>query len=124
MTWHKYKAQRTNCGLHSHMSKGEAEMCGELQWMEKAGRLEILKVQPNVFLTEARIRVIPDWLIRRNDGSEVYLDFKGYEPQSWKRNRKLWMHYGPAPLEVWKKKGKGFFCSETIKGKEGGSSER
>jgi hypothetical protein len=119
MTYSKYRAVRTNCGVHSHMSQAEAEYCCELQLRERSGELEIIVVQPNVFLTEAKIRVIPDWYIRYSEPVRyVYVDYKGMETQSWRRNRKLWMHYGPAPLEVVKKKGTRFFISETIRGKE------
>jgi hypothetical protein len=114
MTYSKYRAVRTSCGKHSHMSKAESEYCCELQLRERAGELEIISSQPNLYLTEARIRVIPDWLIRYADGREVYVDYKGFESQSWRRNRKLWQFYGPRPLEVIKKKGTRFFISETI----------
>lgn len=113
--WSKYKVVRTNCGKHSHMSKAESECCSFFQLLEKAGELEIISSQPNVFLTAAKIRIIPDWLIRYKDGREVYADYKGYEPQSWRRNRKLWQHYGPKPMEIWKKKGARFFISETVR---------
>jgi hypothetical protein len=111
-------AIRTSCGTHSHMSAAEAQCCGMFQLLEKAGELTILESQPNVFLTEARIRVIPDWLIEYKDGRKVYADYKGFETQSWRRNRKLWMHYAKLPMEVWKKKGERFFISETINTKE------
>src|SRR4051812_40008530 len=90
----KFRAIRTSCGVHSHASRGEAEFCGQLQWEQGAGVTKILKNQPNVFLTAARIRVIPDWLILRVAvGEEVYVDFKGFEGPSWRRNRNLWKFY-------------------------------
>ena len=89
--------------------------CGELQLLERAKEIKILKNQPNVFLTEARIRVIPDWLIYRvRSNEEIYIDFKGYDGQSWLRNRKLWKFYGPRPMEVWRRNGNRFVLSETI----------
>lgn len=112
----KYGAVRTSCGKHSHASGGESDYCCELQLRERVGDITIVQSQPNVFLTEARIRVIPDWLIvdhGKND-AEVYVDFKGFEGASWRRNRKLWMHYGPATLLVVKRRGTRFFVSETI----------
>ncbi len=96
------------------MSMAEADCCSFFQLLERAGELEILKSQPNVFLTHARIRVIPDWLLRYKDGREAYADYKGCETASWGRNKKLWKFYGEKPLEVWKKKGTRFFISETI----------
>lgn len=117
MGFNKFHAQRAHCGKHSHASRGEAEFCCELQLQERAGLLVIEKNQPNVFLTEAKIRIIPDWLVRQG-GKEFFIDYKGFDSQSWKRNRKLWQHYGPMPLQVWRKKGNRFFCSEIIQGKE------
>jgi hypothetical protein len=118
LLFNKYKAVRTHCGLHSHMSKGEAEFCNVLQLEERAGVTRIVKLQPNVLLTEAKIRIIPDWLVFRIksvvEEEQIYIDFKGYDSQSWKRNRKLWKHYGPAPMEVWKKNSKGFYLHEVI----------
>lgn len=113
----KYRAVRTHCGKHAHMSKAEAECCGHFQMRERAGELVIEDSQPNVFLTLARLKVIPDWLIRYSDGRRVYADYKGAETKSWGRNRRLWKHYGPLPMEVWKKNNKGFFISEVIGGK-------
>lgn len=114
----KYHAVRTSCGKHSHASRAESECCCYFQLLERGGELEILKSQPNVFVTDAKLRIIPDWLIRYRDGREVYADYKGCESPSWRKNRKLWIHYGPKPLEVWKKKGTRFFVSETLRGKE------
>ena len=98
------------------MSGAEAGCCAFFQLLAKVGDLEILKVQPNCFLTEAKIRVIPDWLLRYRDGREVYADYKGFDTQSWGRNKKLWKFYGRQPLEVWRQKNGRFFLSETIPG--------
>ena len=118
MRWQtKYRAVRTHCGKHAHMSGAESDCCLYFQMLERAGELEIISSQPNVFLTDAKLRIIPDWLIKYRDGREVYADYKGFETASWGRNRKLWKFYGPRPLEVWKKKGVRFFISETIEGK-------
>jgi len=107
-------AVRSHCGLHSHMSGAERDCCLYFQMLEKVGYLKILKVQPNVLLTDAKIRVIPDWLLEFKDGSQRYADMKGFETQSWGRNKRLWKFYGPLPMEVWKKKGDVFYISETI----------
>lgn len=113
----RHKSTSTECNLkHRHMSRGEARCCDYFQFLEIQGLLKILKVQPNVFLTDAKLKVIPDWLLEYPGGDLRYADYKGLESQSWGRNKKLWKFYGPAPMEVWKSKGDRFFVTETIRG--------
>lgn len=44
----------------------------------------------------------------------VYYEFKGVEMPTYRLKRKLWMCYGPAPLWVYKKKGKNTELIEII----------
>jgi hypothetical protein len=53
----KYGAERTPCGQHTHDSKREAERCGELQLMEKAGEICSLEFQPRYELTVAGVKI-------------------------------------------------------------------
>jgi len=43
-----------------------------------------------------------------------WVEFKGFETASWRIKRKLWLHYGPGPLEIYKKGNNGVKLTETL----------
>ena len=43
---HKYHAIKTNCGVHDHPSKKEANRCQELRLLERGGEIQELEFQP------------------------------------------------------------------------------
>jgi len=101
------------------MSRAEAACCSYFQLLEKGGELKIMDSQPNVFVTDAKLKIIPDWLLLYSDERGLrYADYKGCSTQSWGKNRRLWKSYGPMTMEVWKQNSKGFFVSELIVPKE------
>lgn len=88
---------------HSFASQLEAGLFLMLTAMEQAEEVKDLACQPHVFLTDARIEMIPDFRVfdlRREE--LVYHEAKGFETDVWRIKRKLWTHYGPGPLRVWK----------------------
>lgn len=98
---HKYgavKTQRKHPGL-SFASKLEGEVYDYLLLLQKAGEITRIKIQPHVFLTKARIEMIPDFLVIEN-GEEIYVEAKGFQNDVYRIKRRLWKHYGPAPLRV------------------------
>jgi hypothetical protein len=100
-TRNKYGAKRTEVKGRSFASKGEADCF--LGLLDNP-HIELLRQQVHVHLTEAKIVYIPDFEVRDKATQEVYyVEFKGFETDVWKIKKRLWKHYGPAKLEVWKK---------------------
>jgi predicted nuclease of restriction endonuclease-like RecB superfamily len=98
----KFGNKRSQCSLgHSHRSKLESAVCAEYQQRARIDNL-VLTCESHVYLTDAHILYIPDFKLRAIDGTEFYGESKGFETPEWRIKKRLWEHYGPAPLEIWK----------------------
>lgn len=87
----------------SFASKLEAAVYLELKLSVRCGVLEILEHQPRVHLTDARILYIPDFKCLDLRSNEIFfVEAKGFETTDWKLKKRLWLHYGPAILQIWK----------------------
>lgn len=100
----KYGAERKESPMpelagRSFASKLERDRAGELVIMLRAGLITQLVFHPRVLLTDAEISYHPDFAYHEK-GSPVWEETKGYETDRWRIIRKLWAHYGPAPLRV------------------------
>lgn len=104
MGWHKYKAKRikTRDG-HAFASKLEGSLYEQLCLRVNAGEFHSLKCQVQVYLTDAKILMKPDFsaLDTTNDET-IYFEAKGIETDVWRIKRRLWEYYGPGRLEVYK----------------------
>lgn len=99
----KYGAKKQELDGHSFASKLEASVYQMLKLRERAGEIKILQVQDHVYLTRARIQYIPDFrCLDLATGEEFFVEAKGFEAPTWPLKKKLWKHYGPKKLEVWK----------------------
>lgn len=113
MNFNKYNAKKTQIDGIVFDSQAEADFYEELKLYQEMKLLKIIKLQPKVYLTDAKILYKPDFLIEEN-GKMVYIDVKGMETQGFKIKKRLWKHYGPGILRILKRKGKSFYVSETI----------
>lgn len=100
----KYGAERKESDMpelagRSFASGLERQRAGELVVLLRAGLITDLVFQPRVLLTDAEISYHPDFAYHEK-GRPVYEETKGYETDRWRIIRKLWAHYGPAPLRV------------------------
>jgi hypothetical protein len=100
----KHGNQRSLCALnHSHRSKLESSVCQMLQLREKSGEIQLVQIECHVVLTEAQIKYVSDFkCIDLATGRAFYVEAKGFESPRWPIIKKLWHHYGPAKLEIWK----------------------
>lgn len=113
----KCGAERTN----GFASKLEASVYQLLQLRQKAGELEIIGTQHELWLTEARIVYKPDFTLRDVKLDVLwYCEAKGYEFPKWPIIKKLWPYYGPAGswLEIWKGSYKNPVLTEVLKVRE------
>ena len=115
----KYRARRTELAGYSFASKGEANCYLYLKALEQAGEVKILQTQVQVFLTDAKILFKPDFLVRDLKlDQDVYVEFKGFETPEYRIKRRLWQHYGPGLLRVYKGSGNAIRLFEEIKSKK------
>lgn len=99
----KYRNQKVTTGNESYRSKLEAAVHQTLIFREKAGEIEVVRREVNVFLTKARILYIADFqCFDKASGVEFYVEAKGFEGPRWPTIKKLWRFYGPGRLEIWK----------------------
>lgn len=100
---------------YSFASKLEATVYQYLKLREKAGELKVIQCQAHVYLTDARILYIPDFKCELAGSGEIlFVESKGFESQRWPIIKKLWLHFGPAVLEIWGGHHLKPFLSETI----------
>lgn len=100
---------------YSFASKLERSVFDLLCLMEKAGEIQNIKCQDHVYLTEARIIMIPDFKVfDLTLEQNIWIEAKGYESDIWRIKRRLWKVYGPGRLRVYKAKGKALFMSEEL----------
>lgn len=116
--FHKYGAKKVDLDGKKFASQLEASLYSLLYLREKVGELSQLRCQPNVFLTDAKIRMIPDFSAVEVKTKElVYFEAKGFETDIWRLKKKLWEFYGPGRLQIYKGSHKKLILTEELKPK-------
>lgn len=114
----KFGAKRTERAGYSFASRLEATVFDMLKNREKAGEIKDLKCQVQVYLTEARIIMKPDFSYENCSTGEIeYCEAKGAETDVWRLKRRLWLFYGPGLMHVWKGHYAHIFLDETLRPK-------
>jgi predicted nuclease of restriction endonuclease-like RecB superfamily len=96
----KFRNKRTETAGRSFASKAEAVVFQHLKALEDMAAILDLKCQVQVYLTESKILMKPDFSFLRA-GVRVYAECKGFETAVYRIKRRLWRHYGPGSLEVY-----------------------
>lgn len=100
---------------HSHRSKLESVVCGILKGRQDSGEIRIDQVEEHIKLSDAEIVYIADWKCWDVQASEPFwVEAKGFESQRWPIILKLWRHYGPGRLEIWRGDHSNPFLHETV----------
>jgi len=95
----KFGAIRTN----GFASKLESAVHDILKLKEHGGEIFEVVCQSPVELTDANIRYKADFRYTdKKTGEYVWVEAKGAEGDRWRLIKKLWPHYGPGRLEVWR----------------------
>lgn len=110
----KYGNVKMSHAGYSFASKLEAALFDLLNLEMKAGIWTDIQCQASVYLTEAKILYKPDFKVVSSVGDEAYAEAKGFETDTWRIKRRLWKHYGPGPLMIYKGSSRGPFVFETI----------
>lgn len=75
----------------------------ELLLLEKSGKIKDIECQVQVILTEAEIIYKPDFkYFDLSLSKPIWEEVKGFETDTWRLKRKLWISYGPGILRVYK----------------------
>jgi hypothetical protein len=110
MTWARWGAKKNKYraiaakatdgrSFHSKLERSVYEM---LKLRQRAKEIQDLECQVQVRLTDAQIGTKVDFAFTlRMTGERQFAEAKGFETERWLIIRKLWKHYGPAPLEIW-----------------------
>lgn len=113
--FNKFGNKRVSHAGYSFASKLEAEVFDLLKLREKAGEIRDVKCQVQVYLTDAKIVYKPDFkFFNIGKDRDEWGEAKGLETPEWRIKRKLWLHYGPGPLLVYKRNGTIFLAEEII----------
>lgn len=73
-----------------------------------------IKTQDSVYLTKAKILYKPDFRVTVSEDSYEWYEAKGFETTDWRIKRRLWIHYGPGKLHIYKGSAKYPLLSETL----------
>lgn len=122
---HKYSACPTSHGGVRYASKAEASRAVELDLLIRAGDLKRIDRQVRIALGIAENVYVVDFVVTPMRGRPWAEDVKGYETPAFKRHKRLWRRYGPMPLLILKRRGRGW-SRETIAGgmhHDGGNAE-
>lgn len=114
----KYGATRVKQAGYSFASKLEAATHQLLKLLEAAGEITVDQVQASVHLTDARILYKPDFKITDlSTGEPVWVEAKGFETPEWRIKKRLWEHYGPGDLQIYRSSSSGPKLTEVVKSK-------
>ena len=115
MRFSKYGNTKTTRAGRSFASKLEAALFDLLILREKAGELKDVRQQVSVYLTDARIQMIPDYsAVNVETGETEYHESKGAESDVYRIKRRLWKYYGPGKLYVYKGSYRKVYLHEVI----------
>lgn len=97
----KYGAKKVSHAGLSFASKLEAAVYDILWWQLQRGEIDNLQMQKRVYLVRSPdVYYIPDFYFEI-DSMPTYAEAKGFETPEWKIKKKLWNHFGPAPLQIY-----------------------
>jgi hypothetical protein len=91
----KYGNKKIDLDGHSFSSKLEASVYCLIKHV-------VIQCQDHIYLTDARILYIPDFKCADADGKIYWVEAKGLETDVYRIKRRLWKHYGPGQLHVYK----------------------
>jgi len=98
----KLGAKKVTIDGHKFPSKLEAAVYVMLKRKFNDGLLLGIELQDKVYLTDAKILFKPDFKVTALDGSVHWVEAKGLEMPVYAIKKRLWKHYGPGDLHIYK----------------------
>lgn len=103
----KYRNKRELRDGRSFQSRAEAAGYDYIKWLERAGKLKLLKCQDYMRLVDKEnhetVIYIPDFkILNLETGQEEWFEVKGFETKKWPKVKKFWKKFGPGKLSIYK----------------------
>lgn len=120
MAFQKYNAKRIEKAGRSFGSGLESSVHDILLLRQRAGEIDILKLQDTVLIecppnSKNRWRCIPDFKCQYRITSEIFwVEAKGMDTDRWKATLFLWRAFGPGRMEIWRGHKKKPYLSEIV----------
>jgi hypothetical protein len=96
-------------------SKLESAVHDHLLLLEKLGQISDIRLQPTIYLTEARIAMRPDFCVTDIAGGfDYHVEAKGFHTDVWKIKLKIYRVYGPTPLHIYEGTYKRLILKEVV----------
>jgi hypothetical protein len=112
----KYSNKKTN-GFASQL---EFAVYSYLRQFEIGNLISNLQTQNTVHLTDAKIIYMVDFKFKNVETNKwEWAEAKGFETPVWRIKRRLWMHYGPGKLTIFKGSAANIKIHEEINPKNG-----
>ena len=101
------KVERVELDGRSFRSKAEAQMYLHLKALEQAGEIENIRCESRVTLLPGprnmKVDYYADFVVfDKHHGQDIWVEVKGFETDKWKIKLKLWRHFGPGTLRLYK----------------------
>lgn len=101
------KVQKVELDGRSFGSKAEAQGYLYLKSLEQAGEIQNIRCQVKIELLPGargeRVDYYVDFVVFDvATGVDHYIEVKGFETDKWKMKKKLWKHFGPGLLKIYK----------------------
>lgn len=116
-TGNKYGAIKKTVDGILFDSTAEANFYVTLKEKKEKGSIKEIELQPKCYLTRAKILYKPDFKVTFPDGSQAYIDIKGFATPVFNLKKKLWKEYGPGVLKVVEYKRGAFKTIEEVENK-------
>lgn len=100
----------------TYASKAERQYADRMYALRDAGVVRLVLEQTTLWLGVPENTYRPDFFVIEADGTAYFVDVKGVETQAFRKTKKLWAAYGPAPLHIVKKKKHEFLTAQVIEG--------
>lgn len=110
----KYKNKKCEVFGQKFDSLAEGEYYAELLNLKACGDIVEIQLQPKVYLTTAKVLYKPDFYVKDKFDRVWYVDVKGMATPVFNIKKRLWKHYGDAPLRIVKKVRGGFELIEEV----------
>lgn len=111
----KYGNKKVEYRGHVFDSIAERDCYIFFELAAQSGELQLMGLQPKIYLTEAKILYKPDFYYFDNKLRQyVYVDAKGFRTATFNLKARLWKYYGPGILTLCSGYGLNIKVIETI----------
>lgn len=97
------KTVKLNENELAYRSGLESEVHAVLKLLERAGEIRNIRREQTISLTPSISHRIDFVVFNVKKNTDVGVEAKGQETEGWSLKQRLYVDFGPLPIEVWKK---------------------